>query len=186
MAHNSPRRQNARDALGRFLQQVEHKFTEDTIDEVTDLVLSGEMNLRGFAVVMQGFLVHNPGPEIINEVFDAMHQNTGSSIAASDGSSVAAATNASTLTSKSGGSNNETMLFDIGIVESAESNRQEQVHLVHEAGSQGANTSIEAYSQPQEASYDGPSDSSVLQGELISQQSMDYSSTARSPGGNPQ
>jgi len=106
MVHNSERRQSARDTLDRFLQQVEHRFSEDTIHQLTDLVVSGQEPLQGFAIIMQYGLINDPGPEVIHELYDAMRQIADSSTVASDVSSVTASTLASNAaTNTSGGSN---------------------------------------------------------------------------------
>jgi hypothetical protein len=188
MVHNSERRQSARDTLDRFLQQVEHRFSDDTINQLIDLVvfseMVGELQREWFEMVMQYGLINDPGPEIIHELYDAMRQNADSSTVASDVSTVTVATLASNIAaSTSGGSNDGPFhqdLDDDGNVEIDEGRSQGQFHVIDEARSQGFNSSSDgdAYSQPQEAPCTGSADSSTLQGENISQQTWDYSQSS--------
>jgi hypothetical protein len=157
-----------REALDRYLQQEEHNFSDDTINRLTDFV---------------NWINENPAPDNelanaheVSEIAVDIGQNAGSSITGGHSSD-----HTSNVSSLSG-----TAPTSVDVVGRDELQRQEHVlDFVNDTGS-----SHDAYSQPQEPSYDGASGSSTLQGEFVRQESMDYSSTtgstARSPGGNPQ
>lgn len=183
MTHNS---KSVREAIDRYLQQEGNNLSDDTINLLTDVVNANEA-VRAFGDMMnRGFFINeSPAPdnelanahEVSEIAVDIGPTNAGSSI--TGGHSSDHTSNVSPLT--------DTTPTSVGVVETDESlvHRQEQVDLINDTGS-----SHDAYSQPQEPSYDGASGSSTLQGEFVRQESMDYSSTtgstARSPGGNPQ
>ena len=165
--------ERARSALETFLQDVEHKLNEHLISYFTHEVVSGKMQWEVFSSFMLGLLIDPADtPDINNkliQVFDVMHQGDGTrSITASCASSVSSLTSGA-----SRGAVRRHVVDTHGVVGNQESCLQGQVPVVADDGMQGNRV-------PQEPEHDGETHhSSTLEGELISQTSLDYSGTTQ-------
>ena len=162
--------ERARSALETFLQDVEHKLNEHLISYFTHEVVSGKMQWEVFSSFMLGPLIDPDTPDINNkliQVFDGMRQGDGArSITASCTSSVSSLTSGA-----SRGAVRRHVVDTHGVVGNQESCLQGQVPVVDDGGMQGNR-------QVQEPEHDGETHhSSNLDGELISQTSLDYSGT---------